>query len=124
MHAATTPGRLPLRLTDELHEAVPDRLPKPPAHPPAEPIIIKVPPQPREVPEIDRPDESEHDDGIRRAPWPPDMPPPLPPEERLHQTNAGVRVSLPVMAVPDGAGLAQCLGLASRAGESYIKPAG
>ena len=87
MHAATTPGRLPLRRTDAVLEAAPDRLPKPPAHPPAEPIIIKVPPQPREVSEIDRPrDEGEDDDGIRRVPWPPDMPPPQPPEEPLHQT--------------------------------------
>ena len=87
MHTATTPGRLPVRLTDAVLEAAPDRLPKPPAHPPAEPIIIKVPPQPRELPEIDRPhDEEEDDAGIRRGPWPPDMPPPLPPEERPHQT--------------------------------------
>ena len=85
MHAATTPGRLSVRLTDAVLEAAPDRLPKPPAHPPAEPIIIKVPPQPREVPEIDRPHD-EDDAGIRRVPWSPDMPPPLPPEEPLHQT--------------------------------------
>jgi len=83
MHAATTPGRLPVRRTDELREAIPDRLPKPPA----EPIIIKVPPQPREAPEIDRPhDQEEDEDGSRRVPWPSEMPPLLPPEERLHQT--------------------------------------
>ena len=85
MHTATTPGRLPVRRTDELREAIPDRLPKPPAHPPAEPIIIKAPPQPRELPEIDRP-HNEDEDGSRRVPWPSEMPPPLPPEERLHQT--------------------------------------
>ena len=34
--------------------AMPGGLPKPPAHPPAEPII-KVPPRPREQPEVDRP---------------------------------------------------------------------
>ena len=110
MHAATTPGRLPLRRTDELREAVPDRLPKPPAHPPAEPIIIKVPPQPREVPEIDRPhDEKEDDAGIHRVPWPPDMPPPQPPEERPRQTPVS-QVSPLVRADLDEEGPSPMLG--------------
>jgi hypothetical protein len=33
---------------------MPDPLPKPPGRPPGEPIIIKNPPRPTEVPEIDR----------------------------------------------------------------------
>ena len=124
MHTATTPGRLPVRRTDELREAAPDRLPKPPAHPPAEPIIIKVPPQPRELPEIDRPhDEEEDDAGIHRVPWPPDMPPPQPPEERPRQTPVS-QVSPLVRADLDEACPAQCSGLASCADETYIKPAG
>ena len=81
------PMGLPASVVEGAIGAVPGGLPKPPAHPPAEPIIIKVPPQPRELPEIDRPhDKEEDEDGIHRVPWPPDMPPPQPPEERLHQT--------------------------------------
>ena len=76
------PTGLPASVVERAIGAVPEGLPKPPAHPPAEPIIIKVPPRPREEPEVDRPDEGEGDDGIGRAPWMPDMPPPLPPEER------------------------------------------
>jgi hypothetical protein len=80
------PMGLPASVIEEAIGAVPGGLPKPPAHPPAEPIIIKVPPRPHEEPEVDRPDEGEDDDGLRRAPWMPDMPPPLPPEERPRQT--------------------------------------
>ena len=76
------PMGLPASVVEGAIGAVPGGLPKPPAHPPAEPIIIKVPPRPHEAPEVDRPDDGEDDDGIRRAPWMPDMPPPLPPEER------------------------------------------
>ena len=54
--------------------AVPGGLPKPPARPPAEPIIIKVPPRPHEAPEVDWPDEGEDEDGLRRAPWMPERP--------------------------------------------------
>ena len=79
------PTGLPASVVEGAIGAVPGGLPKPPAHPPAEPIIIKVPPRPHEEPEVDRPDEGEDDDGIRRAPWMPDMPPPLPPEERPYQ---------------------------------------
>ena len=79
------PMGLPASVVEGAIGAVPGGLPKPPAHPPAEPIIIKVPPRPHEEPEVDRPDEGEDDDGIRRAPWMPDMPPPLPPEERPYQ---------------------------------------
>ena len=94
MHAAETPIALPVWVADAAIAVTPGRLPKPPARPPAEPIIIKVPPRSREDPEFDRPEDGEDDD-IRRSPWMPDMPPPLPPEERLHQMLDANRSSLP-----------------------------
>ena len=97
MHAGNT-DRVAGPVADAAIGAVPGGLPKPPAHPPAEPIIIKVPPRPREEPEVDRPDDGEEDDGIRRAPWMPDMPPPLPPEERPHQMLGADR-SFPSLSV-------------------------
>jgi hypothetical protein len=58
-------------------------MPKPPGRPPAEPIVIRTPPRPRDDLEIERPDGEENDEEIRRPPrWVPDMPPPSPPEER------------------------------------------
>ena len=66
-------------------EAAPGPLPKPPARPPVEPIIIRTPPRPREGLEIERPDDMDEDKSgeIRRPPpWVPDQPPPSPPEER------------------------------------------
>ena len=52
-------------------EAAPGPLPKPPARPPAEPIIIRTPPRrPREDLEIERPDDMDEDKSgeIRRPP--------------------------------------------------------
>jgi hypothetical protein len=62
--------------------APPGPLPKPPGRPPAEPIVIRTPPRPRDDPEIDRSDEGEEGGGeIRRPPGGvPDLPPP--PEQR------------------------------------------
>ena len=63
----------------------PGPLPKPPGRPPAEPIIIRTPPRPREDLEIERPDDMDDDRSgeiIRPPPWVPDQPPPAPPEER------------------------------------------
>ena len=40
-------------------EAMPGPLPKPPRRPPAEPIIIRTPPRPREDLEIDGSDDDE-----------------------------------------------------------------
>ena len=93
MRMVEAPMRLPASLVEGAIRAMPDRLPKPPARPPAEPIIIKVPPRPHEEPEVDRPDDGENDDGIRRVPWMPDMPQPLPPEERLRQAPGADRSS-------------------------------
>jgi hypothetical protein len=61
----------------------PGPLPKPPGRPPAEPIIIRTPPRPREDLEIDGSDDDENGKEIRRPPgWVPDLPPPPRPEER------------------------------------------
>ena len=61
----------------------PGPLPKPPGRPPAEPIIIRTPPRPREDLEIDGSDDDENGSEIRRPPgWVPDLPPPPRPEER------------------------------------------
>ena len=87
------PMGLPASVVARAIGAVPEGLPKPPARPPAEPIIIKVPPRPHEEPEVDRPDGGEDDDGIRRAPWMLDMPPPRPPEERPRQVPRAGRSS-------------------------------
>ena len=114
------PMGLPASVVAEAIGAVPDGLPKPPAHPPAEPIIIKVPPRPHEEPEIDRPHDGEEDDGIRRVPWMPDMPPPLPPEERPCQAPGAGRSSWPEV----GSSPARRPGLASGVRETYIKVAG
>ena len=105
------PMGLPASVVAGAIGAVPGGLPKPPAHPPAEPIIIKVPPRPREAPEVDRPDDGEGDDGLRRAPWLPDMPPPRPPEERPRQTlGAGpdAWLSLPANVKPTSRRQAEC----------------
>ena len=90
-----TPMGSPAPVVARAIGAVPEGLSKPPARPPAEPIIIKVPPRPREAPEVDRPDDGENDDGIRRALWMPDIPPPPPPEERLRQAPGADRSPLP-----------------------------
>ena len=67
-------------------EAAPGPLPKPPGRPPAEPIVIRTPPRPRDGPEIEESDEEDEEGGgeIRRPPpgQIPDLPPPPRPEER------------------------------------------
>jgi hypothetical protein len=71
-------------------QGMPDPVRRPPGRPPQEPIIIKVPPRPPEVPEIDMPDGEEDDVEIRRPPEiVPELPPPARPKEReLRSTNA------------------------------------
>jgi hypothetical protein len=81
-------------------ESVPDPVPKPPDHPPGEPIIIKPSSRPPEVPEIDGClDEEEENPEIRR---PPEIIPetPLPPgpweqadSHRQHDTTTGTGVT-------------------------------
>ena len=68
-------------------EAMPGPLPRPPGRPPAEPIVIRTPPRPRQRDdlEIHGPNGEDEEDGgeLRRPPaWIPDLPPPLSPEER------------------------------------------
>jgi hypothetical protein len=64
-------------------ETLPEPVPKPPGRAPGEPIIIRHPPAPAEVPEIDEtPDEGE-DPEIETPPVVvPEMPPPPAPWER------------------------------------------
>lgn len=67
-----------------LTEMMPGPLPRLPGKPPREPIIIRRPPRPADMPEIDGSvDEEESDGEVRRPPEiPPEMPPPPRPEER------------------------------------------
>ena len=70
---------------------MPDPLPKPPGRPPGEPIIIKNPPRPQEVPEIDGSLDEEDDPEIKKPPEiTPDMPPPPAPWERADRSADGV----------------------------------
>jgi hypothetical protein len=56
---------------------MPDPLPKPPGRPPGEPIIIKNPPRPSEIVEIDGSLDKDDDPEIRK--WPDIIPEKLPP---------------------------------------------
>jgi hypothetical protein len=61
---------------------MPDPLPKPPGRPPGEPIIIKRPPRPAEIPEIDG-SLDEDDPEIKKLPEiVPEKPPPPAPWDR------------------------------------------
>jgi hypothetical protein len=62
---------------------MPDPLPKPPGRPPGEPIIIRNPPRPPEVPEIDGSLDEEDDPEIKKPPEiVPEKPPPPAPWDR------------------------------------------
>jgi hypothetical protein len=62
---------------------MPDPVPKPPGRAPGEPIIIKKPFRPPEVPEIDGSLDDEDDPEIRTPPGiVPEMPPPDAPSDR------------------------------------------
>jgi hypothetical protein len=64
-------------------ETMPDPMPRPPGRPPAEPIIIRDPPRPPEVPEIDGSLDEEDDPEIEKPPEiVPEMPPPPAPWDR------------------------------------------
>ena len=80
MYAWTKSQRSAVRTSSPRMHALPDPLPKPPGRPPGEPIIIKLPPPPPEVPEID--DSVDEDDApeIRKPPGivPEKRPPPAP----------------------------------------------
>src|SRR5687768_5475782 len=66
MRAVATLVGSPGSVAHAASEATPGPLPRPPGRPPPEPIVIKVPPGPREHPEIDRSndEDEEKDDGI------------------------------------------------------------
>jgi hypothetical protein len=69
---------------------MPDPLPKPPGRPPGEPIIIKNPPRPPEVPEIDGSLDEEHDPEIKKPPEiVPEKPPPPAPWDRADHPSDG-----------------------------------
>jgi hypothetical protein len=62
---------------------MPDPLPKPPGRPPGEPIIIKNPPRPPEVLEIDGSLDEDDDPEIKKPPEiVPEKPPPPAPWDR------------------------------------------
>ncbi len=69
-------------------EAMPDPVPKPPGRPPGEPIIIKDPPRPPEVPEIDGSLDEEDDPEIKNPPdIVPEKPPPPAPWDRADRPS-------------------------------------
>jgi hypothetical protein len=69
---------------------MPDPLPKPPGRPPGEPIIIKDPHRPREIPEIDGSLDEEDDQQIENPPGIiPEKPPPPPPWDRADRPSHG-----------------------------------
>jgi hypothetical protein len=62
---------------------MPDPVPKPPDRPPGEPIIIKNPPRPSEVVEIDGSLDEDDDPEIKKSPdIIPEKPPPPAPWDR------------------------------------------
>jgi hypothetical protein len=64
-------------------KSLPDPVPKPPGRAPGEPIIIKDPTRPLEVPETDGPLDEEDEPEIRKPPGIiPETPPPPQPWER------------------------------------------
>jgi hypothetical protein len=67
---------------------MPDPLPKPPGRPPGEPIIIKNPPRPSEVEEIDGSFDEDDDPEIKKLPdIIPEKPPPPAPWDRADQPS-------------------------------------
>jgi hypothetical protein len=71
-------------------ETMPDPVHKPPGRAPGEPIIIKNPPRPPEVPEIDGPLDEGDDPEIKKPPEiTPETPPPPAPWERADRPSDG-----------------------------------
>ena len=69
---------------------MPDPLPKPPGRPPGEPIIIKDPGRPHDVPEIDGSLDEEDDPEIKDRPIVPEKPPPPAPWDRADRLSGAV----------------------------------
>jgi hypothetical protein len=83
MRASAKPEGPPGRAEGAIERTMPDPVPKPPGRPPGEPIIIRNPPRPLEVPEIDRSPDEEDDPEIKKpSERTPEMPPPPAPWER------------------------------------------
>ena len=69
---------------------LPDPIPRPPARPPGEPIIIKDPSRPPEIPEIDGSLDEEDEPEVERPPGiVPEKPPPPAPWERAGPDRDG-----------------------------------
>jgi hypothetical protein len=93
MQAKTTSRRSAARPSGTRIEALPDPLPKPPGRPPGEPIIIRNPPRPPEVPEIDGSLDEEDEPEIKKPPEiVPEKPPPPLPWERANGLASEVPV--------------------------------
>ncbi len=69
---------------------MPDPLPRPPGRPPGEPIIIKNPPRPSEVVEIDGSLDEDDDPEIKKSPdiIPEKPPPPAPWDRADHPSDS------------------------------------
>lgn len=96
MQAMTTSQRSAVRTSRIVMETMPDPLPKPPGRAPGEPIIIRDPLRPPEVPEIDGSLDEEDEPEIKKPPEiVPEKPPPPAPWERAdrlcHGTSASPR---------------------------------
>jgi hypothetical protein len=88
MHSIVTAPALAVWRVGAPKQSLPDPVPKPPGRPPGELIIIKDPPRPPEVPEIDGSLDEEDDPEIKK-------PPEITPEMHglLHPGNG--RIALP-----------------------------
>jgi hypothetical protein len=84
--------RSAVRTGSPLMEALPDPVHKPPGRAPGEPIIIRHPPEPPGVPEIDGSLDEEDDPEIKQPPEiVPEKPPPPAPWERADRLATGLR---------------------------------
>ena len=85
---AKAEGRPGRTVPGAIQESMPDPMPKPPGRPPGEPIIIRNPPRPPEVPEINGSLDEEDDPDIEKPPAiTPEMPPPPAPWERADRPS-------------------------------------
>ena len=96
MQATARAQRSAARTRSRLMEALPDPIPRPPGRPPGQPIIIRKPPRPPEVPEVDGSLDDEDDPEIRPPPEIiPEKPPPPAPWERASRQSPGCRSGRP-----------------------------
>ena len=79
------------------NRALPDELPRPPAKPPHEPLIIKIPPRDTNIPEpwpSPPPDQPEIDNDGEAPAIPPTWPPSTPPDRPSLTNVAALRRKL------------------------------